>query len=200
MSSADSQRRSARRKAFEILFELEQHPGLSAAAALERNFSDPDALEAYASDEDSEGYVVVPAKPDASGSFQLSEKASGLRRFCTELVEAVDRHRDSIDNELAKHPQHWSFERIGTAERALLRLAVAEMAYIGTAYKVVINEVLDLAKDYTAEEAVGFMNGILGAVVRNLDELRESASVHAPTLPADADTALEAERPGEPDA
>src|SRR5262245_62161435 len=122
--SSDSQRRSARRKAFEILFELEQHPGLTAALALERNFSDPDALEAYASDEDEEGYVVVPASAQPGGGFQLSSKAEGLRRFCTELVEAVARHRDAIDDELAKHPQHWSFDRIGTAERALLRLAV----------------------------------------------------------------------------
>jgi transcription antitermination factor NusB len=192
MSSAESQRRSARRKAFEILFELEQHPGLTAAHAIERNFTDPDALEAYASDEDAEGYVVVPASLGEGGGFQLSPRAQGLRRFCSELIEAVEQHKESIDRELAKHPQHWSFERIGTSERALLRLAVAEMAYIGTAYKVVINEVLDLAKDYTAEEAVAFMNGILGAVVRNLSGLRESASTQAPQTapqPDEADAA-----------
>ena len=57
-------------------------------------------------------------------------------------------------------------------ERCLLRLAVAEMVYLGTSYKVVIDEILDIGKMYVQEDATRFINGILGSVVRNLAVLR----------------------------
>ena len=46
------------------------------------------------------------------------------------------------------------------------------MVYLGTSYKVVINEALDLTKMYAQDEAGKFINGILGAVVDDLDEIR----------------------------
>jgi transcription antitermination factor NusB len=173
-ASAESARHRARRKAFELLFELEQHPGLSAGAALARTFGDPDVLETYCLDEDSEGYALVPATPAQGDRYELAGHAKPMQRFVTELVEAVCRHQRQIDAELSRYPEDWSYERIGLAERILLRLAVAEMAFIGTGHKVVINETLELAKDYCQEEAVPFINGILGGVVANLARLRES--------------------------
>lgn len=185
-TSGEGGRRNARRKAFELLFELEQHPGTSAEQLLERSFADPDVLEAYCSDEDDDGYVVVEAAPERlSSAFRVAPRAKKLQNFVTELVLAAKEHEDQIDKELAKHPHDWTFDRIGTSERVLMRLAVAEMAYLGTAHKVVINEVLDLAKQYCQEDAVKFINGILGAVVRNLPELAVSAS-NEPPEPADS--------------
>lgn len=172
--SAQSARHRARRKAFELLFELEQHPGLTPGGALVRTFADPDVLATYAVDEDSEGYALVPAQALPGDGFVLARQAEPMRRFVSELIEAVTLHRLAIDAELARYPEDWSFERIGLAERILLRLAVAEIAFIGTAYKVVINEILELAKDYCQDEAVPFINGILGGVVQNIERLRES--------------------------
>jgi transcription antitermination protein NusB len=149
-------RRQSRRKAFELLFELEQHPGLTCAQILERTFADPEVIELHATDEDSEGYVSGPLPPAA----QL---------FIRELVEAVITHQASLDLELAKYPHDWSYDRIGCTERILLRLALAEMIHLGTSHKVVINEALDLSKLYAQDDARRFINGILGAVVRNFD-------------------------------
>lgn len=175
-----SGRRQARRKAFELLFELEQHPGLHARAILERTFGDPDVLEVYATDEDSDGYVTIPANSVEDEPATLAPQAEGTATFVRELVLAVDEHHKAIDTELSKYPEDWSFERIGQAERILLRLAVAEMVYLGTSYKVVIDEVLDIAKLYAQEDATRFINGILGAVVRNLDVLRQTANAANP--------------------
>lgn len=180
-SNPEGGRRNARRKAFELLFELEQHPGLAVQKILERSFSDPDVLAAYNSDEDEDGYVVVEAGPDKpGGAMRPLARTRKLQQFVTELVQAAKQHEAEIDAELAKHPHDWSFDRIGTAERVLMRLAVAEMAYLGTAHKVVINEVLDLAKQYAQDDAVKFINGILGAVVRNLPQLGESSKSRPP--------------------
>lgn len=156
-------RRRSRRKAFELLFELEQHPSETPESILERTFCDQDVLDLQANDEDQEGYVT-------SGYAENSEE------FIRELVMAASSHKADLDLELEKHPHDWSFDRMGVPERVLLRLAVAEMVYIGTSYKVVINEALDLTKLYARDEARKFINGILGAVVVNLPELRGNAS------------------------
>ena len=176
MASSKSSRRLARRKAFELLFELEQHPGLDAPRILERSFSDPDVLAVYAQDEDADGYVVVPVRVSPEGAITVAPQAEGIRHFVSELVTAVITHTKAIDAELSKYPEDWSYDRIGQAERILLQLAVAEMVYLGTSYKVVIDEILDIGKLYAQEDATRFINGILGAVVRNLPALRQSTS------------------------
>jgi transcription antitermination protein NusB len=209
MASSKSSRRLARRKAFELLFELEQHPGLDAPHILERSFSHPDVLEVYAVDEDADGYVVVPVvripppEPTAATPLvikrgrllpapvrpdivKLAPQAEGIRHFVSELVMAVVTNRKAIDTELSKYPEDWSFDRIGRSERILLQLAVAEMVYLGTSYKVVIDEILDIAKLYAQEDATRFINGILGAVVRNLPALRQSTAPAEGTSPAQA--------------
>lgn len=148
-------RRQSRRKAFELLFELEQHRGLGVNDILERTFTDPDVKECCADDEDGDGYVAGPLS-DAS------------RLFISELVHGVKDNETALDDELRKYPHDWSYDRIGCIERVLLRLALAEMIHLGTSHKVVINEALDLSKLYAQDDARRFINGILGAVVRNL--------------------------------
>jgi transcription antitermination factor NusB len=155
-------RRDARRKAFELLFELEQHPGLSADAAVERSF-DPEVAQHYFSDEDHEGYVAGRAE-------------AGTQQFIRELVLAAVTHQAALDHELARYPVDWSYDRLGQTERVLLRLALAEMACVGTAEKVAINECIELAKLYADEEAARFINGMLGSAVGNLERFRASLS------------------------
>ncbi len=160
-------RRKSRRKAFELLFELEQHPSETPESILERTFNNPEVCDLYTTDEDHEGYVTS-SYDDAS------------ERFIRELVLAVTSHMVDLDRELEKHPHDWSFERMGLPERVLLRLAVAEMVYLGTSYKVVINEALDLTKMYAKDEARKFINGILGAVVKNLPNLQSARGGNKP--------------------
>lgn len=155
-------RRQSRRKAFELLFELNYRPDLSAESILRRTFEDLDVRELHLVDEDSDGYVA-------------GQLDAGACLFIKELVHAVKDHESELDHELAQYPHDWSYDRIGVAERVLLQLALAEMVYLGTSYKVVINETLDMAKLYAQDEARRFINGILGAAVRNLDEIRARA-------------------------
>jgi transcription antitermination protein NusB len=159
MDGKSLSRRQSRRKAFELLFELEQRPDLDVARILARTFHDQDVVAAYCADEDGDGYVIGPLDP-------------GAEIFIGELLHAVKDHETELDFELSKYPRDWSYDRIGIPERVLLRLALAEMIYLGTSYKVVINEALDLSKMYAQAEARRFINGILGAAVLQLDELR----------------------------
>ena len=160
MTSADAGRRRSRRKAFELLFELNQHPGLEHAAALDRTISDPEVSKLYLDDPDEEGFV----------SGQLNEAAA---QFVVQLVNAVKSHEQHIDSELSRYPMDWSYDRIGLPERVILQMAYAEMMYIGTEYRIVINEALELVKLYGEHEASRFVNGILGAVLRKHPELEQ---------------------------
>ena len=92
-----------------------------------------------------------------------------LREFANGLVNGTVRQVAEIDALLAAHAQNWRVERMAVLDRLVLRLAVHEMLTSpGTPPRVVINEALELAREYTGDEAVGFVNGILDAVRKQL--------------------------------
>jgi transcription antitermination protein NusB len=92
-----------------------------------------------------------------------------LRDFANALVNGTVARVAEIDELLAGHAQNWRVERMAVLDRLVLRLAVYEMLTANeTPARVVINEALELARAYTGEEAVGFVNGVLDAVRRHL--------------------------------
>ena len=105
-----------------------------------------------------------PARDDHE---QLTE---ALREFANRLVKGTIERVPEIDRLLAAHTQNWRVERMAVLDRLVLRLAVYELlAEPETPPKVVINEALELARAYTGEEAVAFVNGVLDAVRRDLN-------------------------------
>ena len=95
-----------------------------------------------------------------------------LREFANGLVRGAMERREEIDALLTSHTQNWRIERMTVIDRLVLRMGVYEMlAEAETPSKVIINEAIELARAYSGEEAVGFVNGVLDAV-RN--ELRRS--------------------------
>ncbi len=92
-----------------------------------------------------------------------------LRDFANTLVRGAIARVTEIDALLTAHAQNWRVERMAAIDRLVLRLAVFELlAEPGTPAKVVINEAIELVRSYTGDEAVGFVNGILDAVRKNL--------------------------------
>jgi N utilization substance protein B len=76
---------------------------------------------------------------------------------------------EEIDRLLAAHAQNWRVERMAVLDRLVLRLATYELlAEPATPAKVVLNEAIELARAYSGDEAVGFVNGVLDAVRREL--------------------------------
>ena len=75
-----------------------------------------------------------------------------------------------IDAILTAHAQNWRVERMAVIDRLVLRLAIYEMlAEAETPARVIINEALELARTYSGDEAVGFVNGVLDAVRKELN-------------------------------
>jgi N utilization substance protein B len=99
---------------------------------------------------------------------QLANQAE-VQDYALELLLAVVQHRQEIDERLDRTIVDWQLERLPHVEQNILRLAAAELYYVGTADQIAINEAVELTKRYSSEKAYRFVNGVL----RRLVELRD---------------------------
>jgi N utilization substance protein B len=86
--------------------------------------------------------------------------------FSEKLAKQAWIDRDGSDQIIVKLSVDWPLDRIGKVDRSILRLALSELKSGETPQSVVINEAVELAKKYSSEEAAKFINGILGAFLR----------------------------------
>ncbi|HUA59887.1 MAG TPA: transcription antitermination factor NusB [Verrucomicrobiae bacterium] len=96
----------------------------------------------------------------------FSEEHPARDPFAAELVRGAVEHIEGIDERIARHAEHWRMERMPAVDRNILRLAVYEMTYSGTPPAVTIDEALELARKFSNEESVQFVNGVLDAIHR----------------------------------
>jgi N utilization substance protein B len=92
--------------------------------------------------------------------------------FVADLVHGVVEHLSEVDEQITKHAEHWRMERMPAVDRNILRLAVYEMSRGGAPAPVAIDEALELARKFSGEESVQFVNGVLDAVNRDLQRGR----------------------------
>ncbi len=104
-----------------------------------------------------------PARVEA-GFWKNARAEKTTRTFANQLFEGAVTEAAALDELIAQHSEHWRLERMAAIDRAILRLAVAELRAGATPVKVVINEAVELAKKFSTEEAAPFINGILDAV------------------------------------
>jgi N utilization substance protein B len=93
-----------------------------------------------------------------------------------ELVDGTYGHKSQIDELLADYLKGWQMDRLSRIDREVLRLAVYEMLYrTDVPPKVVVNEAIDLAKHFGTDESGKFVNGVLGKMIKELEELKAKA-------------------------
>ncbi len=86
--------------------------------------------------------------------------------FMEQLVAGTLEQIDDIDKLIAGRSEHWRLDRMPIVDRNILRMAVHEMTSMGTPGPVVIDEALELARRFSSDESVAFINGVLDAVRR----------------------------------
>jgi N utilization substance protein B len=89
--------------------------------------------------------------------------------FMEELVRGTLAVSEGIDRRIAAHSEHWRVERMPAVDRNILRLAIYEMMQGQTPPAVAINEALELARRFSGDESVPFINGVLDAIRRELE-------------------------------
>jgi N utilization substance protein B len=132
-------RHRSRQRALQILFQLDMSQQPVEAA-----------IEAYFNSLCSEESEIQPM-PDP---------------FMEQLIRGTREHAAEIDARIGRHSEHWRVERMPAVDRNILRLAIYEMTSGVSPAAVVINEALELARRFSGEESVAFVNGVLDAIRR----------------------------------
>ena len=102
----------------------------------------------------SEVLAALPVEPDP---------------FAEELVRGVEGDLETIDALIAKHAEGWAVDRMPAVDRQLMRIATYELiARLDVSRAVVIDEAVDLAKDFSTAESGAYVNGVLSAIADEL--------------------------------
>ena len=101
------------------------------------------------------------------GESDLDETAIA---FATRLASGTLANLTLLDERIRSRAEHWRISRMAVVDRNILRLAVYEFLYEPTPRTVAINEALEIARRFSTYEATQFINGILDAIKRDLDE------------------------------
>lgn len=99
------------------------------------------------------------------------------RKMALGLARGAVSALSEIDLLIAQHTDNWRSERLAVVDRLIMRLAVYELLFEKTPPAVVINEALELAKTFSGDRAVAFINGVLDAVRRAIVEQDEASAV-----------------------
>lgn len=87
--------------------------------------------------------------------------------YMEKLYAGVKENVRAIDETVEKFAVGWKLDRIMRVDLTILRLAVYELNYAGLTEAVAVNEALELARSYSTPEAVTFINGVLGSMLRS---------------------------------
>ena len=98
--------------------------------------------------------------------IKKEEKIEFLKSYVIEITEKEDILVDKIKNVL----DGWTYERLGTLEKVLLKIAFYEILIKDIGYEIAINEVLEIAKKYSYDDTKEFLNGILAKLVIEKNE------------------------------
>ncbi len=89
------------------------------------------------------------------------------RDFALDLFKGVTEHLEEIDTAIVKHLKDWDFDRLGSIERATLRLGAYEIMYGELDSAVIINEAIEVTKAFGSEQSPKFINGVLDAISKD---------------------------------
>lgn len=148
--SKNNSRRAARAQAFQVLYSL--------------SFTD-----APSEEDVRRAFRLFPAPPAPDGG--AGEAPQAEEGFAWELVHGVWLNAADLDGHISRFSRNWRLDRLGRVERTLLRLALYELFHRqDVPAKVAINEALDLTRHFGEDNAVSFVNGVLDAAAKALEE------------------------------
>ena len=99
------------------------------------------------------------------------------RDFATRLASGTLANLELLDARIRSRAEHWRISRMAVVDRNILRLAVYEFLHEPTPRTVAINEALEIARRFSTYEATHFINGILDAIKRDLDDEQPQQNV-----------------------
>ncbi|KUF14148.1 MULTISPECIES: transcription antitermination factor NusB [Streptomyces] len=127
-------RNTARKRAFQILFEADQR-----------------------------GVDVLTVLADWVRHSRTDTRQPPVSEYTMELVEGYEKHASRIDELISQYAVGWTLDRMPVVDRNILRLGAHELVWVdGTPDAVVLDEAVQLAKEFSTDESPAFINGLLG--------------------------------------
>jgi transcription antitermination protein NusB len=110
--------------------------------------------------------VFASYQRDVTGR-PLEELVADAKPMTRKLAEGVEDAREELDDTIAEHLRKgWTIDRIAPLDLNVMRVALFEIEEGETPYEVAIDEAVEIAKEYCGADAPKFINGVLGAIVR----------------------------------
>nr|WP_314114035.1 transcription antitermination factor NusB [uncultured Leptotrichia sp.] len=99
-------------------------------------------------------------------NLKKDEEIDFLKSYVTEIIEnesiLIEKIKDVLEG--------WTYERLGTIEKVLLKISFYEITIKNIGYEIAINEVLEISKKYSYSDTKDFLNGILAKLIKNIKE------------------------------
>ncbi len=119
---------------------------------------------AYEADVNGDGHAEVWAR-----LREEEHLSDDQRELVDDVVAMLARDREDIDRRIQEAAEHWPLARLSATDRAVLRMAVAELvARAGSPVPVVLDVAIELAKRFGSDESGRFVNGVLDRIARDL--------------------------------
>jgi N utilization substance protein B len=103
-------------------------------------------------------------------SAEFPRQRAVADEFANQLLCGAIGRLAEADPLIAAHAAHWRLDRMSAVDRNILRLAVYELLERQTPAPVIIDEALELGRRFSGEHAVQFLNGVLDAVRKSLEQ------------------------------
>ncbi|MCW2978359.1 MAG: antitermination protein NusB [Solirubrobacterales bacterium] len=110
--------------------------------------------------------VFASYQRDVTGR-PLAELVADSKPMTKELAEGVEDAREDLDETISEHLRSgWTVDRLAPLDLNVIRVALFEIEEGETPPEVAINEAIEIAKEYCGADAPSFINGVLGAILR----------------------------------
>lgn len=121
---------------------------------------------------DAVSMLISEAGNENEGEVKL-EDADRLAEYVLALVNGVWTNKTVLDDLLGGYLKGWQISRLSRVDRQILRLSAYEMIFAeDVPAKVAVNEAIELSKHFGTEESGKFVNGVLGKMIQDSDELK----------------------------
>ena len=96
--------------------------------------------------------------------FEEKNFVKETKDWAAQLAQGTYKEKDQLDEVIKKYAIDWEIDRIHLIDKNLLRLGIYEMVHLKTEKNIVIDEIINIAKKYSSDEAPKFINGVLDQV------------------------------------
>lgn len=121
---------------------------------------------------------------DAFFDVHQPEASGQVRQFADALVKGTVADLQAIDQLIERHSEHWRIGRLAIIDRLILRMAAWELRHTDTPQPVILDEALELARTFSADDSVRFVNGVLDSIRKALEGSTPAEPAGGPPEPA----------------